>query len=90
MTELVTIATARGLEEFDRKTISLTADFIEAALDDATILEGIPTGAVLVLLPDDDPEFVEGSVALGIEAVRRGQDVVFRHVPGKVGRTRDS
>jgi hypothetical protein len=68
------------LEEFDRKTISLTADFIEAALDDASILAGIPAGAVLVLLPDDDSEFADESIALGVDAVRRGQDVVFRHM----------
>ncbi len=79
MTKPPTTATAPVLEEFDRKTISLTAGLIEAALDDASILENIPRGAVVVLLPDDDPAFTEESIALGIEAVRRGQDVVFRH-----------
>jgi hypothetical protein len=68
---------------FDRKTISLTADFIEAAMEDASVLEGIPQGAVLVLLPADDPEFVEESISLGVDAVRKGRDVVFRHF-GKV------
>jgi hypothetical protein len=73
------VANPPTLEAFDRKTISLTADFIEAALDDASILAGIPHGAVLVLLPEDDSDFVEESIALGVAAVRRGQDVVFRH-----------
>jgi hypothetical protein len=67
------------MDDFDRKSSSLTADFIEAALGDASILEGIPRGAVLVLLPEDDPAFVEESIALGIAAVQQGRDVVFRH-----------
>lgn len=69
-----------NVDEFDRKTIGLTADFIEAAMDDASILDGIPSGSVLVLLPSDDPSFVAESIEMGIEAVRQGKDVVFRHV----------
>jgi hypothetical protein len=73
------VANPPKLDAFDRKTISLTTDFLEAAFDDASVLAGIPNGAVLVLLPADDPDFVEESIALGVAAVRRGQDVVFRH-----------
>ena len=80
MTASHTVPTVPRLDAFDRKTIGLTADFIEAAFDDATTLAGIPHGAVLVLLPNDDPSFVEESIALGIEAVRQGRDVVFRHL----------
>jgi hypothetical protein len=82
MTSPRTVPTVPRVDEFDRKTISLTADFLEAAFDDAEILSGIPQGALLVLLPEDDPSFVEESIALGIEAVRQGRDVVFRHFAG--------
>jgi hypothetical protein len=80
MTAPHAVASVPAVDEFDRTSISLTADFIEAALDDASILNGIPRGAVLVLLPGDDPNFVTESIAIGIEAVRQGKDVVFRHV----------
>jgi hypothetical protein len=82
------VANPPKLEEFDRKTISLTADFLEDALDDASILAGVSNGAVLVLLPADDPDFVEESISLGVAAVRRGQDVIFRHT-GKPAPTAD-
>jgi hypothetical protein len=86
MTVSQTAPTKSRVESFDRKTIALTADFIEAALDDATVLAGVSNGALLILLPDDDPAFVEESITLGIEAVRQGRDVVFRHVTEAAGR----
>jgi hypothetical protein len=79
MTASQSTPTKPRVNSFDRKTIGLTADFIEAAFDDASILVGIPNGALLILLPHDDPPFVEESIALGINAVREGRDVVFRH-----------
>ena len=71
------------VNEFDRKSIALTADFIRASFDDARVLDGIPDGATLILLPADDPAFVDESIQLGIEAIREGRDVVFRHVGKK-------
>lgn len=70
MTEPLNVAAAPVVEDFDRRTIALTADFIGAALGEPIVLDGIPRGAGLVLLPNDDPPFVEESIAVGIEAVR--------------------
>ena len=84
MTASQKIPTKPTFEDFDRKTISLTADFIETAFDDASVLAGIPDGALLILLPEDDPSFLEQSIALGIDAVRDGRDVVFRHTAAAV------
>ena len=69
-----------AVDEFDQKTIALTTDFIRAAFDDARVLDGIPNGATLILLPEEDTAFIEESIQLGIEAIRQGRDVVFRHV----------
>lgn len=80
MTSSQATPTKPHLDAFDHKTIGLTADFIEGAIDDATVLAGIPDGALLVLLPRDDSTFVDESIALGVEAVRQGRDVVFRHL----------
>ena len=88
MTESKVVTPVPRMSDFDRKTIALTADFIESALDDASILDGIPSGAMLVLLPDDDSDFSEESIAVGIAAVRQGWDVVFRHVPDSGARQR--
>lgn len=54
--------------------------FHRAALADPTILDGIPHGATLVLLPDGEPEYLERRIALGVAAIRQGRDVLFRHV----------
>jgi hypothetical protein len=79
MTASQTTPTKPNFDDFDRKQIILTADFIEAAFDDASVLAGIPDGVLLILLPEDDQSFLEESISLGIDAVREGRDVVFRH-----------
>ena len=69
----------------ERQNIALTADFLAAAVDDPTILDDIPNGCVLILLPDDaDEAFVEANLALARDAIREGRDVYVRHLkPGK-------
>ena len=67
------------------RNISLTFDLSRAILADPTILDEIPNGATLVLLPHDaDAAFVEENIALGIAALREGRNVYFRHLaPGE-------
>jgi hypothetical protein len=67
--------------EFDRKVLAQTADLIEAAMVDANVLDDIPHGAMLVLLPADDPGFSEEALDLGLKAVREGWNVYFKHLP---------
>jgi hypothetical protein len=74
------------LSDFDRKTVAQTFDLISAALDDVSVLDDIPDGATLVLLPPDDPDFSEEAIALGIADVRRGRNVYFKHVPAGFGK----
>jgi hypothetical protein len=63
------------------------AELGKAIIGDASILDGIPEGAMLVLLPTDaDPEFIEASIATGIEIIGKGHNVYFRHLaPGEWG-----
>jgi hypothetical protein len=56
-----------------------TADFIDDVLADPTILDGIPNGAVLVLLTGD-PAQDEIELASGVRSAREGFDVFIRHV----------
>lgn len=76
-----------GTSAFDRRTIDLGFDLLDAALDDPRVLDDIPNGAVLVDLPTDEPEYVERAIAMGIDAIRKGRDVYFRHLPAIPGAT---
>lgn len=62
------------------RNITLTFDFLRAALADPAILDDIPDGVNLVLLLEDDPAFNEINIELGVKAARRGQDVYFRYL----------
>jgi hypothetical protein len=73
-------ATAAPVVETDTdRVFDLIDDFTQAILVDPSLLDDVPHGATLVLLPDDDPEFVERSIQRGVEAIRHGRDVYFRH-----------
>jgi hypothetical protein len=74
------VPTKPAVNDFDRKVIAQTFDLIEAAMDDASVLDDIPNGAVLILLTADDPAFNEESIALGVQAVRQGRNVYFKHL----------
>jgi hypothetical protein len=75
-----TTTVIESLDPHDLRMIDLGTALIEAAMDDATVLDGIPSGATLVLLPVDDPAYVDQAIAVGLEAVHRGRDVYFRHL----------
>ncbi|MGH2531424.1 MAG: DUF5647 family protein [Thermomicrobiales bacterium] len=62
------------------KQLDLVQRFHTAAFAEPALLDEIPDGATLVLLPDDDDAFVEESIAIGIQTLRHGRDVYFRHV----------
>ena len=71
--------------DVEGRNLDLAADLLTAIADDPTILDQIPNGAMLVLLPADaDDAFVEANVAIGLDMLRKGHDVFFRHVgPGE-------
>lgn len=54
--------------------------FTQAIVDDPSVLDDIPNGSTLVLIPDDNPELAEANLKRGIDAARRGSDVYIRHV----------
>lgn len=60
--------------------LDLHARFLRAGFADPSLFRGIPQEVMLVLLPDDDPEFVERETARAARAARRGQDVYLRHL----------
>ena len=84
-----TQASAKALrladEAFRDRNAALLTDLGLAIIEDPSILEQIPDGAMLVLLPDDaDEAFVERSIETGLTMLRRGHNVYFRHLaPGE-------
>lgn len=66
-----------------QRAIARGFDLFESALRDPSVLDEIPDGVTLVLLPLDDPEGTAHSVQLGLEALDRGEDVLFKHVRDK-------
>lgn len=59
----------------------LSDAFVDAYFDDASILEDIPNGSTLILVPDDDPELAKFSLREGVRAAEEGADVYIRHFP---------
>ncbi len=51
-----------------------------AIIADPSLLDDIPNGATLVLLPDDDPGRAAERKALGLAALERGESVYFKRV----------
>jgi hypothetical protein len=70
---------------FRDQNAALLIDLGHAIIDDPSILEQIPNGAMLVLLPTNAEEaFIERSIETGLDMLRQGHNVYFRHLaPGE-------
>jgi Family of unknown function (DUF5647) len=62
------------------RNLELTHGFTQAMLDNPELLNDVPNGVHLVLLPEDDPEMFEVNLRIGLDAARRGENVYLRHV----------
>ena len=67
-------------DQFVERNLELAERLLVAGFDDPALLEAVPDGATIVLLPDDDPELAAYNLELGLASIRRGRDVYFRHV----------
>lgn len=73
-------------EELVRRSIELGIEFDKYVLEHPALLEHIPNGAAVFVLPADDPELCEYALRLA-ETSRRTDDmpdrpIVFVHVDG--------
>lgn len=68
-----------AVDQTERR-LDLHARYLRAGLADQRLLADIPRGVTFLLLPDDDPAFVEREIAVAAAAARRGKDVYLRHV----------
>lgn len=65
---------------FTERNITLSFEFAKSIVDDPAILDEVPDGATLVLLPSDEPDLARENLRLGIAAAERGENVYLRHV----------
>ena len=81
------MAPAQADEAIQTRRTDLHVALGQAILKDPAILEAIPDGVVVALLPPDaDEAFVETEIALGIDALRKGRSVYFKWLaPGEWG-----
>ncbi|MGH2535743.1 MAG: DUF5647 family protein [Thermomicrobiales bacterium] len=62
------------------RNITMGFAFTRQILDDPSLLDAIPDGATLILIPGDDPALAEANLAMAIGEVRKGRNVYIRHV----------
>lgn len=67
------------MTEITANNVGVAFDFARSIVDDPTILDEIPDGATLVLIPDNDPEAMNKNLEFARAALERGEDVYLRH-----------
>lgn len=74
-------------ESIEARRTDLHVALGQAILKDPSILDEIPNGVVVALLPPDaDEAFVEAEVTLGIDALKKGHSVYIKWLtPGEWG-----
>jgi hypothetical protein len=78
--EAMSVQTALPIEEQTRRSLELSRRWAKAILEHPALLDEIPDGCDLELLPEDDQELATMNIELGMAAIRRGFNVYFRHV----------
>ncbi len=69
----------------DQQIICQTFGFMRGIVVNPDIVNDIPDGANVVLIPADDPDLAAIETEAGMLALGRGQDVYFRHIrPGDI------
>ena len=63
------------------RNIDLAFTLLRAQIADPALLEQIPDGATLMLIPDDDPELAEHNFALARQLFASGRNVYLYHTP---------
>lgn len=62
------------------RNMDLAFQFIGQILNDPALLDEIPDGATVVLLPDDDPGQTNANIDLAVDSARDGSNVYMRHI----------
>jgi hypothetical protein len=71
------------------RNAELAFDLVQEQLANPELLEEIPSGATLILVPDDDPVLAEHNLRLAREVFATGRNVFLYHVPARLSATLD-
>ena len=63
-------------EQF-RRNNELFRIFMQEVLDNPTLSQGIPEGAEIIFLPENDPELKEANLALAQDGEAQGKEVLI-------------
>ncbi len=66
--------------ELTRRGLRTTFGVMRDIVADPSVLDEIPDEVTMISIPADDPELAAAEGELGLAALRRGEDVYFRHV----------
>ena len=72
--------TPEAIERINRN-IELAGEFLQAVVADPSLVESIPFGASVFLIPADDPVMVEANLRGARRAHEAGQTVHVHHLP---------
>ncbi len=62
------------------RNLALIGDMLQAQLADPELLNDIPNGATVVLIPEDDAELAEYNFGVARTLVARGKNVYLKRV----------
>ena len=62
------------------KNLELGRRFTLSIFEDPSLLDDIPDGITLILIPDDDEELANANMEMMVGAVRSGRNVLVRHI----------
>ena len=68
------------MQEIARKNLLLGTEFDKYLLEHPDLIEKIPQGAYVVLLPEYDPELLKANRRFACKRIREGEKVVFVRV----------
>lgn len=64
-------------EDITRKNLDLLNEFMKYAFDHPDVLDKIPSGAELIILPSDDPDLMRENKNMADAHVKAGKQVVL-------------
>ena len=64
------------------KNLALSRQFLDDVLEDDSVLDDIPEGTKLILIPLDDPELGQMNFEMAVHEMMQGHKVVMRRVGG--------
>ena len=64
-------------DEIIRKNLDLLNEFMKMAFDQPDILDKLPKGAELVILPENDPELYKANLKIKQSLEKKGEEFVI-------------